>query len=353
MKKAGFAVLIALMLPVAAAAQTTYTIAELSTGDCTGYGINDVGDVTGGCGAVATLWSNGSAIALGRLPNGTYSLAQSSNASAAAVGNGDVGDSRPHALLFRAGKVIDIDPSAANAYAIRINAGGVIAGNALKGFGTCNSWVAAIYVEDRKKPGSFRRTDLQPYPGGDGKVRCEFATGANEAMQIVGWVQNSLFGQYGAFWNNDPGHTLSLLLPYPADWSSIAWGVNELGQAVGESHPPFSSRPVVWDNDAAHTPIDLGVLPGDNYGSAYAINSQGQAIGWSAYAVPGTWDVGPARFVVWRDGGVFDLRTLLDPAIAAGWSITNLQSINNGGQIVGTGTHDGIPAVFVMTPVNP
>jgi hypothetical protein len=31
--------------------------------------------------------------------------------------------------------------------------------------------VGAIWVEDPTKAGSFRRTELQPYPGGDGQVR--------------------------------------------------------------------------------------------------------------------------------------------------------------------------------------
>jgi hypothetical protein len=83
--------------------------------------------------------------------------------------------------------------------------------------------------------------------------------------------------------------------------------MNDLGQAVGESHPPFSSRPVIWNNDAAHTAVELPVLPGDNYGVALAVNNLGHVLGTSAYAVPSSSIVGPSRFVVWRDGGVFDL----------------------------------------------
>jgi hypothetical protein len=117
------------------------------------------------------------------------------------------------------------------------------------------------------------RLSLQPYPGGDSKVRYGYATAANEGIQVVGWVENSLFGQMDAFWNNDVTHTLSLLQPLPGDWTSIAWGMNDLGQAVGESHPPFHTRAVLWTEDALHTPVDLGMLDGDTDSMATAINN--------------------------------------------------------------------------------
>jgi uncharacterized membrane protein len=139
---------------------------------------------------------------------------------------------------------------------------------------------------------------------------------------------------------------------YPGDGSSIAWGLNDLGQVVGESHPPFGSRPVLWDNDAARTPIALPLLPGDNYGTATAVNTLGQVLGQSAASVPGIWEVGPRRLVIWRDGGVFELQTLLDGS-GAGWALTSANAINNRGQIVGLGVHNGQNRGFLMTPVSP
>jgi uncharacterized membrane protein len=350
---APWALTLVLSLSAAAMAQPTYTISELSGTNCAASGINDDADVAGQCDAIAAAWQNGVATSLGMLPKGTFSVAAAINSNGVAVGWGDAGDGRPRAELYRNGIVSDIDPSAANAYALYVNDRGVIAGNYLKGFGGCNNWVAVIWTEDTSKPGSFRRTDLQPYPGGDGKVRCEWAAAANQGLQVVGWVQSSLFGQSGAFWNNDSKHTLSLLQPLPGDWSSLASGMNDLGRAVGESHPPFSSRPVLWDNDGAHTAIELPVLPGDNYGSATAINNLGHVLGTSAYSTPGTWDVGPSRVVIWRDGGVFELQSLLDPVNGNGWTITSVSGINNLGQIVGSGLRNGQPALFLMTPATP
>ena len=353
MKTIPVAFAFALSLSAAASAQTTYEITELGPANCVASGVNDYSDVVGQCDAVATAWEGDVATSLGTLSGGTYSTALSSNSGKVAVGHGDAGDGRPRAELYRHGTVIDIDPSAANAYAIRINDAGAIVGNYLKGFGGCNNWVAVIWTEEGGKRGRFRRTELQPYPGGNGKVRCESATAANQGVQVVGWVQNSVFGQMGAFWNNDAKHTLSLLRPLPGDWSSLAWGVNDLGQAVGQSHPAFSSRPVLWDGDLAHTAVALPLLPGDNYGVASAINNLGHILGFSAYGVPGTWDIGPSRFVIWRDGGVFELQSLLDPVSGDGWTITSVSAINNLGQIVGFGSHNGQPTSFLMTPVAP
>ena len=77
------------------------------------------------------------------------------------------------------------------------------------------------------------------------------------------------------------------------------------------------------------------------------------ASGSSAYSTPDTWDVGPSRPVIWRDGGVFDLQSLLDPGSGEGWTITSVSGINNLGQIVGSGLRNGQPSPFVMAPMTP
>jgi uncharacterized membrane protein len=330
-------------------AQTTYSISAFGGPGCAVSSINDYADVAGQCNAVAAAWQNDVATSLGKLPNGTYSVAAAINSHGVAVGWGDNGDGRPRAELFRKATVTDIDTSAANAYAMYINETGVIVGDALKGFGGCSNWVAAIWTEDPTKPGSFRRLDLQPYPGGDGKFRCEFAEAGNQGLQVVGMVQNSLFGQRGAFWNNDSKHTLALLQTLPGDGNSYAWAVNDLGQAVGQS----GNRAVFWNNDAAHTAIELPLLPGDNYGLAAAINNLGQILGTSAYMTPGTTNVTSSRTVIWRDGGVFEVESLLDPVSGNGWTITSVSGINNLGEIVGVGSYNGQATPFVMTPAAP
>ena len=108
---------------------------------------------------------------------------------------------------------------------------------------------------------------------------------------------------------------------------------------------------MLWNNDVAHTAVALPVLPGDNYGVATAINGSGQALGNSYYGTPGSWDATPARLVIWRDGAVFALQDLLDPASGAGWTLTGAAAINNLGQIAGSATFNGQTRAVLLTPL--
>jgi probable HAF family extracellular repeat protein len=184
---------------------------------------------------------------------------------------------------------------------------------------------------------------LAAYPGGDTKARHGYAFGANQSVQVVGYVQNTLFGQRGAFWDNDASHTLTLLEPPAGHWTSLALAVNDLGQAVGQSHPPYRTRAVLWLDDAAHTPVELGTLPGDVDSTATGINNAGQIIGASISSD------GRSRPVLWQDGRMLEVGSLLD-ATGADWEISSVTAVNNLGHMVGTGLHHGQVRTFLMTP---
>jgi uncharacterized membrane protein len=300
----------------------------------------------------------------GKLPRGNYSDAKAIHLSGVVVGDGDTGNFRPQAWVTTSRGLIELAPKSGNSHAIAINNDGAIGGYYTKGLdGSMSSWKATIWTLDPKDPSKYLATDLPIIVGPDPTF---IGTGAiptafNQSGQAAGYAANEVIGEHACFWNNDATHSIVDLGPFPGDWTSIGWGMNDLGQVAGESHPAFRNRPVVWNNDAAHTAYELPLLPGDNYGTAYRINNLGQILGSSAASQPGTWNVGPARLVLWRDGGVFELQTLLDPATGAGWTITSASAINNSrpsasainnlGQIVGTGIHNGQSRAFLMTPL--
>jgi uncharacterized membrane protein len=352
---AGIAAALALgALPAAAA---SYSVTALPNGaTCGPTAISDTGIIIGACNDnTAVVWSaKGTTVSLGRLPGGTYSLATAVNNAGFIAGEGDTGNGRPQIWAQTASGLQNVFPNnGGNTHALFVGDNGFIGGFYTKSLGgSPSSWKGAIWTRDPKDARKWNTVDLPALPGGvDKKLTNSIPMAFNQLGQAAGYGQtDQLTGQHAVFWKSDAAHSIVDLGTLPGDWSSIAWGLNDAGQAVGESHPPFGSIPVLWNSDAAHTAVALPFPQGDNYGSAHLINNLGQVVGYSGYATPGTWNTSGMRQVIWRDGGVFDLASLLDPVSGAGWTVTYVASINNLGQMVGLGMHDGVLTAFLLTP---
>ncbi|MHA3771097.1 hypothetical protein ACXR0O_06105 [Verrucomicrobiota bacterium sgz303538] len=342
----------------AAYAQPTYTLRELPIPagyDATvPYNINDQGFIVG-CASnpnpnsmVATIWRNGTVSVLGKLDKGTYSIANAINSKGVVVGEGDDGDGRPLGWITSGSKLVNFfSNNGGNTHPIAINDNGDIGGYYIK---FSSTWRGAIWKIDAKDARKSTKIDLPILVGTDPSKASAIPFAFNKSGQGAGWVMNEVIGQHAAMWNSDAAHSLVDLGTYPGDWSSVANSLNDFGQVVGSSHPPFSSRAVVWDNDPAHTAIELPLLPGDNYGSASFINNQGTAVGSSAYGEPGTWNISPSRIVIWVDGRVYDLESMLD-ATGTGWTLQTVMGMNNLGQIVGCASYNnGVSRAVVLTP---
>jgi uncharacterized membrane protein len=335
----------------AAVAAPQYTITAIGGEGCAPEAINDSSIISGTCDGTAVVWKNGVATSLGRLVGGTYSEAKSANAQGVVAGDGDTGNSRPQGWVSTpTGLYNFFSNNGGNTHVLFIGDNGFIGGYYTKSLsGNTSSWKGSIWTPDSKV--RYRQLDLPVLPGGvNPKASSSVPAAFNQLGQAAGYATNDVIGQHAAFWNNDGAHSVIDLGVLPGGWTSIAWGMNNLGQVVGESHPGAGSRAVLWNNDPAHTATELLPLPGDNYGVAQEINDAGQVLGFSAYATPGTWNVGPSRYVVWADGVAYDLNTVLDPVTGAGWTVTSAMALNNLGQIVGTGTLNGQLKAFVMTP---
>jgi len=177
------------------------------------------------------------------------------------------------------------------------------------------------------------------------------------------------------------------LPPFKGDKVAIAWGNNDLGDAVGSSGPKcglssgdYSAHGVLWrhrgppidlgtlggvtnnygnainnheqiagesdltGDTTAHATIwqngvltDLGTLPGDISSSGNAINDQGQVVGQSCDAS------GNCRAFIWQDGAMTDLNTLIAPGPI---ELLYAKGISSDGEIVGQGFNKETHRVF-------
>jgi probable HAF family extracellular repeat protein len=228
-----------------------------------------------------------------------------------------------------------------NDRAIGITDTGVIYGNVIKGFD--GVWTPVYWAPEVGKPDRYRMTALPFYnDGGDPKMFGGTLIASNKAGQAVGWINGSVIGQWGGFWNNDAAHIVAPLAPLPGAYHAIAIGINDVGQAVGYSSTPalFADHAVLWQNDATHSVVDLGVLPGDTASSAQFINNAGQIAGYSG-----------TRTFFYQNGTMADLSTLIDPSSGT-WEIRSVLALNNAGQMIIGGIHNGqLVDNILLTPM--
>ncbi len=122
---------------------------------------------------------------------------------------------------------------------------------------------------------------------------------------------------------------------------SWAYAINNSNQVVGTADfVSGDSHAFMFADGAGMT--DLGTLGGYT-STAFALDNSGNAVG-SAEIVNRD-----LRAVLWPNGGApRDLSEFIP--VNSGWVLTEARGVNDAGQIVGNGFHNGQPSAFLLTP---
>ena len=147
-----------------------------------------------------------------------------------------------------------------------------------------------------------------------------------------------------------------MALPTLGGNNGQASAINNRGQIVGisettvpdsgcpASKPGKIISPVFWDKGEVRS---LPTLAGDPDGFVQGINNRGQVVGFTRF--PGApIERAVDRAFLWEDGKLSYLDRLIAPR--SGWELDEALSINDRGQIVGSGIFRYRSRGFLLTP---
>ncbi|RUL82799.1 DUF3466 family protein [Tautonia sociabilis] len=312
--------------------------------------INNRGQVSGNSRKAGTgtqlfpyVWTIGEAkpVEIGILPGvPTFGRGFAVNDNGVVVGESGNGPSK--AFRFEGGTLSDLGtlPGGSGGVANDINNAGRVVGAASNG-----QAVRAFYTD-----GGGSLIDLGTPLGTTSSFGRAFAI--NDTGTIAGVARNaSDTASEATLWTfNAAGVPMATTIGSPAAGVfSEAFGINDLGHAVGRYSDPVSGRTRAFFYDGS-TSVDLGLLadePTFVHARAIDINNSGLIVGHVA-RLDNAPSFGGAA-VLWRNGQILDLNGLIDSS--SGWRLLSAEGINDRGQIVGFGTFEGQTRAFVLTVV--
>ncbi len=273
----------------------------------------------------AVLWEQGQTIDLGTL-GGQTSYANDVNAMGWIVGYAESADQVDHAVLWVDGRITELgNLGGSNAFAHAVNDAGQIAGWS----GTSEGKVGAFLWQNEIMTAI-------PVPGGFGSS----ARAINSVGEVVGYWDSGDQDYHPFRWRSggevvEMQRTGKFTIPYAINDHGVAAGVSS------EAH--FGDRAVVWAPDGSIRVL----IPEESYKSrAKGINSAGEIVGviWD--------DLTGNQAVRWDADGRVNLNDYLHHGCP--WDrLTDASTINEGGQIGGSGSLAGEDRAFLMTPAYP
>jgi probable HAF family extracellular repeat protein len=307
---------------------------------------------------------------LGTLPNGKVSYATAINNRGQITGYAEVPSLNPpnvgstHAFLYQYGRMQDIGAlDGETSVGLAINDHGQIVGQstAIPGIVDYTSYRAFLYtaghLENLGIPGGGTNSvavginnrgiiignTLIESAGNSGnafiydghllELFLNSRVGAiNDRDEVVGNINGSL-----SIWRNGK------ILPLPTSGASTAMAnaISHDGHVVGESGSSNSLHAFLYTNGKMK---DLGSLPIATPSSyfAYALNSEDTVVGEAIS------DSGQEYAFVYFEGSMHFLNSFVKNMT---WTLTSANGINDCGQIVGAGLHNGVGRGFLATPV--
>jgi len=309
----------------APAAAASYRVIDLGTlgGRSSGAtDLNDAGAIAGWSRtasgqAHAVVWRAGHMIDIGTL-GGPSSRATSISNTFAVVGTSTVtAGGTPHAFLWRAnqGSMHNLG----RPLPVRIGDTGAIVGNATNAAGES---VAAY----RSRHG-WIRLPLKGFDGSHGED-------VNDAGTAVGTLFDDPHGSAPFMYANG---VLTVLPPVPTAAETSADAINDAGLIAGQTFDPLGI--VLWDGSSWHPVATPGLVEPE----IRDMNDCGQIVGAHH---PVQFFI-PHAFLI-ANGTAVDLNSRIPSG--SGWRLGAATAINDVGEIVGIGRHNGHQRAFLLEP---